>query len=302
MVLHLRSCWSDWHPDVACADTLYFAYVGAPRGQTVLAGVDFDAWSAQRIDQIWLVEPGGLEAVNGAQPALVSETFARRFGVLQGGVVPVQTPAGPRRVSPVGIYADYGNEFGSAAVERAVWKDWVGHARPLNTSLFLQDPARTNELRDALRLQFPGLDIRNAGELRRVALGIFDQTFRVTTALNGIGMTVAMAGLVLGLLAIFTESAATWQTLRQLGFPSSGFVWTAGLEGAGIALGAWISGTLVGLALGWLLIHIINVQSFGWTLVWELPVAAIAGFGGWMLAGGLLAGVLTGAWWHARSQ
>ena len=201
------------HPDVVYADTLYMAYVGAPRGQTVLAGVDFEAWTAQRIDQIWLVEPGALRAVGTAQPALVSETFARRFGVLQGGVVALQTPAGLKQVSPVGIYADYGNEFGAAVVDQSVWKDWVGHERALNTSLFLRDGSETNALRDELRLQFPGLDIRNAGELRRVALEIFDQTFRVTSALNGIGMTVAI-GLVLGLLAIFTSLRA-WHTLRH---------------------------------------------------------------------------------------
>ena len=74
------------HPDVVYADTLYMAYVGAPRVNSA-GGVDFAAWTAQRIDQIWLVEPGALRAVGTAQPALVSETFARRFGVLQGGVV-----------------------------------------------------------------------------------------------------------------------------------------------------------------------------------------------------------------------
>ena len=283
------------HPSVAYADTLFVTKVDAPRGQTVLAGVDFAAWTT-RIKQIWHTEPGGLTAVEGAQPALVSETFARRFDVLQGGVVTLQTPSGPRRVSPVGIYSDYGNEFGAAAVDQVVWKQWVGHDRPINTSLFLREDAATNELRDALRLQFPGLDIRNARELREVALGIFDQTFRVTSALNGIGIVVAMAGLVLGLFAIFAESASTWQTLHRLGFSRRNFVWTAGLEGAGIALSAWLSGTLVGLALGWLLIHVINVQSFGWTLVWELPVVALLTFGVLIVVSGLVCGLATGAW------
>ncbi len=289
------------NPAVEYADTLYIAYVGAPIGQTVLAGVDFDAWT-ERIEQIWHTRPGELAVVEGAQSALVSETFARRFGVLNGGVVELRTPAGLKRVSPIGIYSDYGNEFGAAAVDQGTWQDWVGNARPINTSLFLEQGTETNALRDALRLQFPGLDIRNAKELRAVALGIFDQTFRVTSALNGIGITVAMAGLVLGLFAIFAESSSTWQTLRQLGFSSSGFVWTAGLEGAGIALSAWISGTLVGLALGWLLVHVINVQSFGWTLIWELPFTSIAVFGFLMVLSGLVGGLASGAWWHKRAR
>ncbi|MEO0508585.1 MAG: FtsX-like permease family protein [Verrucomicrobiota bacterium] len=289
------------NPAVEYADTLYVSYVGAPRGKTVLAGVNFDAWS-EKIDQIWHTMPGQLDRFAGAEPALVSETFARRFGVLEGGVVELETPAGMKRVSPVGIYSDYGNEFGAAAVDLKVWRDWTGSERPINTSLFLEKSADVNAVRDALRLEFPGLDIRNAKELRAVALGVFNQTFRVTSALNGIGITVAMAGLVLGLLAIFAESSSTWQTLRHLGFPARGFIWTAGLEGAGIALSAWISGTLVGLALGWLLIYVINVQSFGWTLVWELPFGAMVLFGFVMVICGLLSGLSSGAWWHARAR
>jgi len=282
------------NPAVDYADTLYITQVDAPRGQTVLAGVDFEAWTT-RIEQIWHTRPGELDAVDGVQTALVSETFARRFDVLDGGVVELETPSGLRAVSPVGIYSDYGNEFGAAAVDQSVWKAWVGHDRPINTSLFLGEGIETNQVRDALRLQFPGLDVRNAQELRTVALGIFDQTFRVTSALNAIGIVVAMAGLVLGLFAIFVESASTWQTLYHLGFSRANFVWTAGLEGAGIALSAWVSGTLVGLALGWLLIYVINVQSFGWTLVWELPVASMLGFGVLIVLSGWLCGLATGA-------
>ena len=40
---------------------------------------------------------------------------------------------------------------------------------------------------------------------------------------------------------------------------------SAGVEGSGIGFAAWVIGSIVGVALGWLLIHVINVQSFGWT-------------------------------------
>ncbi|MEM0967505.1 MAG: FtsX-like permease family protein [Verrucomicrobiota bacterium] len=286
---------------VKFADTLYITYVEAPRGTTVLAGIDFAAWTGG-MQQIWHTEPGRLRAVDNAQAALVSETFARRFDLLDGGFVELQTPSGPKRISPIGIYSDYGNEFGAAAVDIPVWQEWTGLERPINTSLFLEDGVSVNSLRDSLRLDFPGLDIRNARELRDVALGIFDQTFRVTSALNGIGITIAMAGLILGLLAIFAESGTTWNTLKKLGFSTRNFVTTAGLEGAGIALSAWIGGTLVGLALGWLLIHVINVESFGWTLIWSLPFQSILVFGLLLVGGGLVSGLATGAWWHTRSR
>ena len=112
-----------------------------------------------------------------------------------------------------------------------------------------------------------------------MALGIFEQTFQATNALSVIGLAVAFAGLLLGLLSIFDESTQTWQTLKQLGFSSYQFVLSAGLEGAGIGLSSWAAGAIAGLGMGWLLIFVINVQSFGWTLLWKVPVESFLLFG-----------------------
>lgn len=283
------------------ADTVYVDIVEAPVGTTHLVGVDFEAWSGP-VQQLWFLQPGELVAVEDAQPALISETFARRFDLLGGGVIELQTPTGPRRVTPIGIFSDYGNEFGSAAIDQAVWKEWTGLDRAVNVSLYLESGVETNALRDVLRLRYPGLDIRNAQELRTLALGIFDQTFRVTTALNGIGLSVAVIGLLLGLLAIFQESARSWATLDCLGFTRRRLIAAAGLEGAGIALAAWVTGTLLGVALGWLLIAVINVQSFGWTLQWTLPWGQIGLFGLLLTACGYLCGAGAGAWWFSKNE
>ncbi len=288
-------------PFVDYADTQYVTYVDAPRGKTMLSGVDHGMWR-DRVEQIWQVKPGELEPVKGAEPAFVSEAFARRFNVLQGGVVTLETPAGPKDVTPIGIYADYGNEFGTAAIDQSVWRQWVGSDRPLNTSLFLQPGVEINTVRDALRLEFPGLDIRNAQELREVVLTIFHETFRVTYALNIIGIVVAIAGLVLGLLAIFAESSDTWNALSHIGFPSRSFSWMAGLESASIVVSSWLSGTVVGLGLGWLLIYVINVQCFGWTLLWNLQVSTILVFGLGLVVCGYLCGLVTGKLFEHRTR
>ena len=283
------------------ADTVYSVTVDAPIGVTQLVGVDFEMWSGT-LQQLWLRKPGELIAINGAEPAIVSETFARRFDLLKGGEVVLGTPTGSRRVSPIGIYSDYGSEFGSAVIDKVTWKKWAASDRPINTSLYLDTDMATNSYRDMLRLRYPGLDIRNAAELRTLALSIFDQTFRVTTALNGIGLCVAILGLLLGLLAIFQESSHTWATLDCLGFSQRRLIGSAGLEGAGIAFAAWLSGILLGIALGWLLIAVINVQSFGWTLQWSLPWREFIAFGFLLTMSGYLCGVGAGAWWFTNNQ
>ena len=281
------------------ADVMHVCYVKPKKGVTVLAGVDLDHW-ADEARQIWLKPPGSLTVKSGAEPALVSETFARRFGVLEGGAVEIQTPAGWKSVSPEGIFCDYGNEFGMAAVNAEVWERWTGSNRSINASLYLHEPSEINSIRDRLRIAYPGLDIRNERELRDVAVGIFDQTFQATHALSLIGLFVAFAGLLLGLFAIFDESARTWLTLRHLGFSTRSFLMAAGLEGAGIGLAAWVSGSLTGLAMGWLLIYVINVQSFGWTLLWKLPIMEIFVLGFALVLVGYLSGVLSAGYWKFR--
>ncbi len=286
-------------PSIKYADVMRVCYVKPKRGVTVLAGVDLDHW-ADEARQIWLKPPGSLTVETGAEPALVSETFARRFGVLEGGAVEIQTPAGWKSVSPKGIFCDYGNEFGTAAGNAEVWERWTGSNRSINASLYLHEPSEIDSIRDRLRIAYPGLDIRNERELRDVAVGIFDQTFQATHALSLIGLFVAFAGLLLGLFAIFDESARTWLTLRHLGFSTRSFLMAAGLEGAGIGLAAWVSGSLTGLAMGWLLIYVINVQSFGWTLLWKLPIWETFVLGFALVLVGYLSGVLSAGYWKFR--
>ncbi len=286
-------------PNIQYADIMRICYAKPEEGVTVLAGVDLTHWS-QVSRQIWLEKPGAIETVSGAEPALVSETFARRFGVLSGGVVELQTPQGKKKVSPFGIFCDYGNEFGMAAIAQDKWTEWTGVDRPINASLFLKNATKLKETRDRLRLAFPGLDIRNERELRDVALGIFEQTFQATNALSIIGLSVAFAGLLLGLLSIFDESTQTWQTLKHLGFSTSRFILAAGFEGAGIGLAAWVSGAMAGLAMGWLLIFVINVQSFGWTLLWTVPLGSFLLFGLLLILVGFVSGICSAIYWNLR--
>ena len=288
-------------PNIEYADVMRICYAKPAQGVTVLAGVDLEHWS-QKARQIWLKKPGELLAVEGAEAALVSETFARRFEVLDGGVVEIETPAGKKKISPFGIFCDYGNEFGMAAIDQGQWVQWVGTDRPINASLYLTDSGKVKETRDRLSLAYPGLDVRDEKELRNVALGIFEQTFQATHALSIIGLVVAFAGLLLGLLSIFDESTQTWQTLKHLGFSTSRFILSAGLEGGGIGLAAWVAGVIAGLAMGWLLIFVINVQSFGWTLLWTIPYGNILLFGILLVLVGFASGVCSATFWKIRRR
>jgi putative ABC transport system permease protein len=74
------------------------------------------------------------------------------------------------------------------------------------------------------------------------------------------------------------------------------------MEGAGIGLAAWVSGSLIGLVLGWLLVKVINVQSFGWTLLWHVPYTDFFIFGILLVLTGFLSGCLASAYWNFKRK
>jgi putative ABC transport system permease protein len=107
------------------------------------------------------------------------------------------------------------------------------------------------------------------------ALLVFNQTFAVTRALQLIGLVVAITGLVLSLLSLLRESGRELSLQKTLGMSRREIAATTAIEGLGIALTGLIAGILLSLALGLVLVYVINRQSFGWTLQTAYPWADI---------------------------
>ena len=80
----------------------------------------------------------------------------------------------------------------------------------------------------------------------------------------------------IGLLRVLGASAARVARAVRLE--------AAALSGLGIALGA-----AAGAAMGWVLVHVVNRQSFGWTIRTEVPWLFLAGALGLVLLATLVA-------------
>jgi putative ABC transport system permease protein len=85
-------------------------------------------------------------------------------------------------------------------------------------------------------------------------------------------------------------------TLRALGFTRPEIARVAAIEGSIVAGCGVVGGMLVSLALGWLLIHVINKQSFGWTLGFALPWAQLVALAATVIATGAAVSYLVGRW------
>ncbi|MGZ5093559.1 MAG: ABC transporter permease, partial [Burkholderiales bacterium] len=155
----------------------------------------------------------------------------------------------------------------------------TGDERANEAAVYLDPSAAADEVSIRLRNAFgnaQGLEITSTRELKSTSLAIFDRTFAVTYVLE-------IAAVVIGLFGVSTSFSAQalarrreFGVLRHIGMTRREIASMLACEG--LVVGGL--GVLVGLALGWvislILIHVINRQSFHWSMDMYLPWQALA--------------------------
>jgi putative ABC transport system permease protein len=102
--------------------------------------------------------------------------------------------------------------------------------------------------------------------LRSRALEVFDRTFAVTRALRLLAVVVAFIGVWSALLALQVERTRELATLEVLGLDEGQKWGLAFLETGLMGAVAGILSLPLGVSLAAILVHVINVRSFGWTM------------------------------------
>ena len=151
--------------------------------------------------------------------------------------------------------------------------------RPSGLTLYLAPGSDPDTVREEL-LAAAGPDhqlfIRTNAALRAEVLRIFDATFAITYALEAIAIVVAMMGVVATLLTLALERRRELAMLRLVGAGRRQIRRMVIIEAALIGLVSQGAGVAVGVALSLILIYVINVQSFGWTIQFHLPLGFLA--------------------------
>jgi putative ABC transport system permease protein len=209
---------------------------------------------------------------------LVSESFSLRFDTGPGSSIELATSRGPARLQVAGVYYDYASNQGTVMMDATTYRHLYGDSdpdpAPQHLSIYLKREADPQQVRERL-LGSVGNDeqlycVTNR-EVRDEAMRIFESTFTVTYALQLIAIIVAGLGVASTLITLI------YQRQRDLGLLS--------LVGAtfrqtrrvilceAVLLGgvSQLIGVSIGVVLAAVLIYVINVQSFGWTIQFRLP-------------------------------
>ncbi len=206
---------------------------------------------------------------------MVSEVFARRLNLPldRPSTLNLITDHGPRAFNVIGIFYDYTlPEQGYVLMRLKTYQThWPGDAKISNVALYLkpniapQADTVARDLTDSFAAEYK-LSISSNRGIKENALDVFDRTFTITAALRLLATVVAFIGVFSAIMSLQLERTRELGTLRANGMSIAQLWGKTLLETALMGLTAGLMALPIGWALAFILIHFINLRSFGWSL------------------------------------
>jgi putative ABC transport system permease protein len=200
---------------------------------------------------------------------VISEPLAETFGYKEGDILELPTPAGPQRLRIAGVFYDYRTDGSSVWMDlrqfRRYWPDTHLNA----VRLYLKDKTKIPEVQARLQEKYGSqyhLLALSHQDLRQGILRIFDETFALTYALEGVAVVVAVFGIITTFLVLIMERERELALLQALGASRRQILSMVLVESGLAGFLSFILGAACGSLLSLLLIYVINKQAFGWTI------------------------------------
>jgi len=216
---------------------------------------------------------------NEPPPAWISEAVSDLYGFVPGSRMEIPLSGKTQPFTVVGVWRDYARQHGAIVIERETYAALSGDRRANDAGLWLKPGATAASVMDALQA-LPGgrlLDISGPGEIRRASLAIFDRSFAVTYALEAVAVLVGLFGLSSSVGAIVLARRREFGMLRHLGMTRRQIGAMLAAEGGLLALLGVAVGLALGGAISLVLIHVVNRQSFNWSMDVHLPYGLLIG-------------------------
>ncbi|MBA3594022.1 MAG: ABC transporter permease [Polaromonas sp.] len=229
-----------------------------------------------------------LEAINSGASSAASET-ASRFYV-------------------AGVWRDYARQFGAIAMDQRDFERLTGDRRVNDIALWLVPGADQAQVQQAVRTlaqaqaqaQAPGagelIEFASSSQIRATSLRIFDRSFAVTYWLQAVAIAIGLFGVAASFSAQVLARRKEFGLLAHLGLTRRQILTLVAGEGAAWTLAGALAGLGLGLAVSLVLVHVVNPQSFHWTMDLALPWDRLLG----LCAAVVLAGTVT-AWLAGRA-
>jgi putative ABC transport system permease protein len=242
------------------------------------------------------------EAMVDLHGATLGQVFEPLYEPFRALALTGKSPIAPFFVA--GVVRDYARQTGAITLDQAVFEQLTGDQRANDLALWLDDGADTLAVQQALRsladANSPGtgqlLELASAGQIRAISLKIFDRSFAVTYWLQAVAIGIGLFGVAASFSAQVLSRRKEFGLLVHLGLTKRQILTVVALEGAAWTFLGALAGLGLGLAVSVVLVHVVNPQSFHWTMDLMLPWARLLG----LCLAVVLAGTVT-AWLAGRA-
>jgi putative ABC transport system permease protein len=197
-----------------------------------------------------------------------------------------------------GVFYDYGDSQGLAVIDRADFLTLSPDDGPREIAVFLPRAASADEARARLIARLDGryrVDVLTNAELKQRVMAAFDRTFAITSTLQAVAAIVAVIAVFSVLSALVVERRADIGLLGALGASTAQRAGIVLVQSLVLGAVGSIGGVACGILVGIVLVHVVNLQSFGWTLTYHQPWSAIAAVSGAVAAACAVAALVPAA-------
>ncbi len=202
---------------------------------------------------------------------LVSEPFAyhNRISKKPGIKIELPTDRGVHTFPVAGIYYDYASQKGIVMMSDSTYRKFWNDNLITSVSAYVAPGYKVDTVIRDIERSFAGrhgLIVQSNRALRLSALRVFDRTFTITSALRLLVGIVAFVGVFSAIMSLQLERMREIGVLRATGMTISQLWRMILLESGLIGMTSGLIAIPVGVSLAYILVYIINVRSFGWTI------------------------------------
>ncbi len=251
----------------------------------------------------------------------VSEAMVNLYGASPGRVIALPLPNGQTVPAWVrGVWRDYARQHGAVVIGSADFVRLTGDQRVNDLAMWLVPGTDPSTVQAGIRQLAGGvepgsgsastgsaataaaastsapIDFATPGEIRALSMRIFDRSFAVTYWLQALAIGIGLFGIAASFSAQVLARRKEFGLLSHLGLTRREILVVVASEGAVWTAAGALLGLVLGLAVSVVLVHVVNPQSFNWTMQLLIPAGRLAA----LCAAVMLAGTLT-AWWAGRA-
>jgi putative ABC transport system permease protein len=205
---------------------------------------------------------------------IISEVFSNRTGLTVGDTFKARIETSLVELPVLGVVRDYRTQGGVVFYSLAHFKMHYHDPRWGGLRVYFRDRNQdlgraVSGLRNKIIGRWGGdLDMINGEDLRASILRVFDETFAVTTVLLLIALVIAALGIATTLTVLVLERSRQLNTLFAIGASFGQIRSMIFWEAAFMVVAGELAGIVCGFILSYLLVYVINRQSFGWTFLY----------------------------------